>query len=108
MFLSGGNQQKTMIGRAMYCLPKVLIFDEPTKGIDVRTKNDIYHLLKRLAEEEQLGIILISSDLKELLKCSNRIVTIYEGKKSGEFVTGRTTREQLLRAIIGVNGDKHA
>jgi len=108
MFLSGGNQQKTMIGRAMYCLPKVLIFDEPTKGIDVRTKNDIYHLLKRLAEGEQLGIILISSDLKELLKCSNRIVTIYEGRKSGEFVTGRTTREQLLRAIIGVNGDKHA
>jgi ABC-type sugar transport system ATPase subunit len=106
MYLSGGNQQKAIIGRAMYSLPKVLIFDEPTKGIDVKAKNDIYHLLKRLAEQQQLGIILVSSELRELLKCANRIVTIYEGRKSGEFETGQTSRQELLRAIIGAEEGK--
>lgn len=107
MYLSGGNQQKTIIGRAMHSLPKVLIFDEPTKGIDVKAKNDIYHLLKRLAEQERVGIILVSSELHELLKCANRSVTIYDGRKSGEFDTGRTSREALLRAIIGAEEGKH-
>ena len=107
MYLSGGNQQKTIIGRAMYCLPRALIFDEPTKGVDVGAKNEIYHLLKRLAEQEQLAIILISSELHELLKCANRIVTMYGGKQSGEFKTGQTNREELLRAIIGADEGNH-
>jgi len=107
MYLSGGNQQKAIIGRAMHCLPKVLIFDEPTKGIDVGAKNEIYHLLKRLAEKERLGIILISSELHELLKCANRIITMYAGKKSGEFNTHQTSREVLLRAIIGAEQGDH-
>ena len=78
-FLSGGNQQKVIIGRAMACKPKLLVFDEPTKGIDVGTKTEIYRLMKKLAEEEGIGIIMISSEMEEIKKCSNRVIAMYEG-----------------------------
>ncbi len=100
-FLSGGNQQKVIIGRAMSSKPKVLVFDEPTKGIDVGTKTEIYTLMKKLAEEEQIGIIMISSEMDEIMKCSNRVVAMYEGKKVGEFDRD-TEKMDLLSAIIGV------
>lgn len=77
-FLSGGNQQKVIIGRAMACKPKLLVFDEPTKGIDVGTKTEIYRLMKKLAEEEGIGIIMISSEMEEIKKCSNRVIAVYE------------------------------
>lgn len=101
-FLSGGNQQKVIIGRAMSCNPKVLVFDEPTKGIDVGTKAEIYRLMKELAENSGIGIILISSEMDEIRKCSNRIITLYEGKKSGEYDRS-ADNEAILSAIIGVN-----
>ncbi|MCR4907212.1 MAG: sugar ABC transporter ATP-binding protein [Lachnospiraceae bacterium] len=101
-FLSGGNQQKVIIGRAMSCNPKVLVFDEPTKGIDVGTKTEIYRLMKELAEKEEIGIIMISSEMDEVLKCSNRIIAMYEGRKVGEFPHG-TDKETLLSAIIGIS-----
>lgn len=98
--LSGGNQQKAIIGRAMFGTPRAIIFDEPTKGIDVKTKVDIYRLMQELADEQRIGIILVSSELDELLKCASRVVTIYEGKKTGEFRTGEATRSQIVGAII--------
>lgn len=100
-YLSGGNQQKAIIGRSMYCNPKVLVFDEPTKGIDVGTKAEIYRLMKELAETKGIGIILISSEMEEIMKCSNRIITFYEGRKNGEFDFG-TDKNALLGSIIGV------
>ena len=100
-YLSGGNQQKVIIGRSMYCDPKVLVFDEPTKGIDVGTKAEIYRLMKKLAEEKGIGIILISSEMEEVKKCSNRIITFYEGSKVGEFDAG-ADKEVILSSIIGV------
>jgi ribose transport system ATP-binding protein len=100
-FLSGGNQQKVIIGRSMACNPKILVFDEPTKGIDIGTKTEIYRLMKELAEEKGLGIILISSEMEEVKKCSNRIITLYEGKKMDEFDT-TADKEQILSSIIGV------
>lgn len=101
-FLSGGNQQKVIIGRAMKCNPKVLVFDEPTKGIDVGTKAEIYRLMKELAEEKGIGIILISSEMDEVKKCSNRIIALYEGKYAGEY-DAKADKDTLLSAIIGVN-----
>lgn len=101
-FLSGGNQQKVIIGRAMSCNPKVLVFDEPTKGIDVGTKAEIYRLMKELAEEKGIGIILISSEMEEIKKCSNRIIALYEGRKAGEY-DAKADKEAILGAIIGVN-----
>ena len=100
-FLSGGNQQKVIIGRAMCCEPKILVFDEPTKGIDVGTKAEIYKLMKELAEEKGIGIILISSEMDEVRKCANRIIALYNGKKAGEFDSS-AEKEEILSAIIGV------
>lgn len=101
-FLSGGNQQKVIIGRSMNAKPKVLVFDEPTKGIDVGTKIEIYKLMKRLAEEEQIGIIMISSEMEEIMKCSNRIIALYDGHNAGEYDVSTDDRT-LLGAIIGLN-----
>jgi inositol transport system ATP-binding protein len=103
MYLSGGNQQKVLIGRSMEAMPRVLFFDEPTRGIDVKTKEEIYALMKQIAEENRVGIILISSELEELVKCSNRIITIYNGKMVGEFQEDQINMEDLLSSIIGVN-----
>lgn len=100
-FLSGGNQQKVIIGRSMCCEPKVLVFDEPTKGIDVGTKAEIYRLMKELAEEKGIGIILISSEMEEVKKCSNRIIALYEGRLAGEY-DAKEDKETILSAIIGV------
>jgi len=104
-FLSGGNQQKVIIGRAMYTNPKVMVFDEPTKGIDVGTKAQIYRMMKELAEENGIGIILISSELEELMKCSNRIITLYNGRKVGEF-DRNTDKERIISSIIGVKSEQ--
>ncbi len=101
-FLSGGNQQKVIIGRSMCCNPKVIIFDEPTKGIDVGTKAQLYSMMKDLAEQKGLGIILISSELEEIRKCANRIIVLYNGKKVNEFDKS-VEKEDILSAIIGIN-----
>ena len=106
-FLSGGNQQKAIIGRSMSAKPKVLIFDEPTKGIDVGTKAEIYRLMRELAQREGIGIILISSELEEVKKCSNRIITLYRGKKSGEY-DASADKERVLEAMIGMGQEKGA
>jgi ribose transport system ATP-binding protein len=100
MFLSGGNQQKAIIGRAMARRPKVLIFDEPTRGIDVRNKVEIYKIMKKLAEDG-VGIILISSELAELKRCATRILTMHNGELSGEFDARTTDADRLVGAMIG-------
>lgn len=104
-FLSGGNQQKVIIGRAMCTEPKIIVFDEPTKGIDVGTKVEIYKMMKQLAEENGLSIILISSEMEEVMKCSNRIIALYHGEKVDEFEAG-TNKEDILSAIIGVKSNE--
>ncbi len=101
IFLSGGNQQKVIIGRAMYRKPRILIFDEPTKGIDVGAKTEIYRLMKEIAERERISIILISSEIDEVMKCSNRILVIYNGEKAGEFPTTDADRTDIISAMIG-------
>lgn len=106
MFLSGGNQQKTIIGRAMVRRPKILIFDEPTRGIDVRNKVEIYKIMKKLAEEG-VGIILVSSELAELKRCATRILTMHHGVTSGEFEALTTDSDRLIGAIIGSGENRH-
>ncbi|MCI8565050.1 MAG: sugar ABC transporter ATP-binding protein [Lachnospiraceae bacterium] len=104
-FLSGGNQQKAIIGRCMKAKPKLLIFDEPTKGIDIGTKVDIYRLMKRIAEETGAGIILVSSEMDEVLKCSNRIIAMYNGRIAGEFEQG-ADKEEIMQSIFGLTLQK--
>ncbi|WP_182086428.1 sugar ABC transporter ATP-binding protein [Aureimonas sp. ME7] len=97
--LSGGNQQKAIIGRAMATTPRILIFDEPTKGIDIRTKAEIYRIMKTLAEEG-VGIVLISSEMTELRRCASRILTLHSGRLTGDFDAATTETETLVGAIF--------
>ncbi|GAB2602313.1 sugar ABC transporter ATP-binding protein [Spirosoma areae] len=93
--LSGGNQQKTMLARWLLANPDVLIVDEPTHGIDVGTKADIYTLLRKLAAQGK-GILLISSELPELLALADRILVIREGRMSGELSRADATEERIM------------
>ncbi len=98
--LSGGNQQKVVVAKALNVEPDILILDEPTRGIDVNAKHEIYELIRRLADEGK-SIILISSELTEVLKLSDRIIIMYEGKMTGE-VDGRTTTEdEVMHYAVG-------
>ena len=82
--LSGGNQQKVVIAKWLVRNCDILIFDEPTRGIDVGAKNEIYKLMNRLASEGK-SIIMISSEMTEILRMSDRIIVMCEGKKTGEL-----------------------
>ncbi len=93
--LSGGNQQKCIVGRWMELNPQILIMDEPTRGIDVGAKYDIYLLMKEIAEAGG-SVILISSELPEVLNMSNRVLTVCEGRITGEFDPETTTAEAIM------------
>ncbi len=94
--LSGGNQQKIVIAKWLAINPKILILDDPTRGIDVGAKNEIYSLINNLAKEK-IGIILISSELPEILNISDRILVMREGKITGEFSRKEATQEKIMQ-----------
>ncbi len=101
--LSGGNQQKCIVGRWMEISPSIFIMDEPTKGIDVGAKYEIYTLMKDIAERGG-AIILISSELPEVLNMSNRVLTIFEGRITGEFDPRSTSTDRIMSAALGIVG----
>jgi ribose transport system ATP-binding protein len=101
--LSGGNQQKCIVGRWMEISPSIFIMDEPTKGIDVGAKYEIYTLMKEIAERGG-AIILISSELPEVLNMSNRVLTIFEGRITGEFDPQTTQADTIMTAALGIVG----
>ena len=96
--LSGGNQQKVVLGKWMFTQPEVLILDEPTRGIDVGAKYEIYRLIHRMADEGK-AVILVSSELPELLGMSDRIYTICEGSITGEIASCDANQEKLMRLM---------
>ncbi len=98
--LSGGNQQKVVIGKALMTEPKVLMLDEPTRGIDVGAKLEVYEVINRLCAEGK-AIVLVSSELPELLGMSDRIVMLAEGRLGGSFTRAEATQERLLAAALG-------
>ena len=98
--LSGGNQQKCIMGRWLEINPDILILDEPTRGIDVGTKYEIYLLIKKIAENGG-SIIMISSELPEVLAMSNRVLTICEGRITGEFNPEVDSVHDIMDAAIG-------
>ena len=99
--LSGGNQQKVMFGRALLRAPRLLICDEPTRGVDVGARDEIYETLIRLAAAG-VAIVLISSELKELLMLSHRILVMRDGRVVNELPGGATEHEVLLAgAAVG-------
>ncbi|ELX9771410.1 ribose ABC transporter ATP-binding protein RbsA [Escherichia coli] len=98
--LSGGNQQKVAIARGLMTRPKVLILDEPTRGVDVGAKKEIYQLINQF-KADGLSIILVSSDMPEVLGMSDRIIVMHEGHLSGEFTREQATQEVLMAAAVG-------
>lgn len=97
--LSGGNQQKVALSKVLSRTPKILMLDEPTRGIDVSAKREIYATIDRL-KREAMAIIVVSSDLPELLGIADRIVVLCEGRKTGEFVRANATEEALMQAAV--------
>ncbi|PSJ64414.1 sugar ABC transporter ATP-binding protein [Kumtagia ephedrae] len=95
--LSGGNQQKVVMGKWLGTRPKVLLLDEPTRGIDVGAKREIYDLIFRLAREEGLAIMVVSSELPELLLLSDRILVMSEGRQRGIVARADATEERIMQ-----------
>ncbi len=98
--LSGGNQQKVVVSKWLASNPKLLIMDEPTRGIDVGAKAEIHRLMSRLAAEDGLAILMISSELPEILAMSDRILVMREGRLVGEFSREEATQELVAHAMM--------
>jgi putative multiple sugar transport system ATP-binding protein len=94
--LSGGNQQKIVLSKWIFTDPDILILDEPTRGIDVGAKYEIYTIINRLAADGK-AVLLISSELPELLGMCDRIYTLCEGRLTGELPRAEATQEKLMR-----------
>jgi ABC-type sugar transport system ATPase subunit len=98
--LSGGNQQKVVIGRWLQARPRVFLLEEPTRGVDVGAKVEVYRLMERLAEEGA-AILLVSSEMPEVLSMSDRILVMCEGRIAAEYPRGAATQEVVLDSAIG-------
>ena len=99
-FLSGGNQQKVVIGKWLMTGGKVLIFDEPTRGIDVGAKAEIYRIMCELAGQG-MAIVMISSELPEVLGMSDRVVVMCGGRVAGEMSRAQATQEKIMHLATG-------
>lgn len=98
--LSGGNQQKVAIAKALMTEPKLLILDEPTRGVDVGAKKEIYELINTL-KEKGLSILMISSEMPEVLGMSDRVVVMHNQRITGEFPIAEATQEKIMKCAIG-------
>ena len=101
--LSGGNQQKVVLSKWLFSNPELLILDEPTRGIDVGAKYEIYTIINKLAEEGK-GILVISSEMPELLGICDRIYVMNEGRIVGELAGSEASQEKIMRAIVRAEG----
>ncbi|MDA0657935.1 MAG: sugar ABC transporter ATP-binding protein [Planctomycetota bacterium] len=99
-FLSGGNQQKVVMGKWLSGAPKVLLLDEPTRGIDVGAKEEIYGLIESLAEQG-MAILFVSSEMEEILGMADRVLVMHEGRMTGELPRGEMTEEAILQLATG-------
>jgi rhamnose transport system ATP-binding protein len=104
-FLSGGNQQKVVIGKWLAAQSKLLILDEPTRGIDVSAREDIYNLIRSQARQQGLGVLLLSSDLREILTASDQILVMCKGRITGKVWPEATNEHELLDMVLaGADG----
>ena len=106
--LSGGNQQKVVIGKWLAAQSKFLILDEPTRGIDVTARQEIYDVIRREARDTGLGVLLLSSDMREILVASDRILVMVQGRITNEVAPHEVTEHQLLEMIMpaGIRSEK--
>jgi ABC-type sugar transport system ATPase subunit len=97
--LSGGNQQKVVLGKWLAIRPKVLILDEPTRGIDVGAKAEVHKIIAELADEG-VAILMISSELSEILHVSDRILVLHEGRLTADLKREEATEELIMKAAV--------
>lgn len=97
--LSGGNQQKVVLGKCLASKPEILLLDEPTRGVDVGAKAEIYKIINELASEG-MSIIVVSSEMTELLGISDRIIVMHEGYLSGELSMEEANEEAIMKMAI--------
>ena len=98
--LSGGNQQKVVLAKWLETDPRVLLLDEPTRGVDVGAKHEIYELMNQWTAQG-IGILLITSEMPELLAMSDRIVVMHRGRVTARFARGEATPDRVLEAAMG-------
>ena len=97
IYLSGGNQQKVVLARWLFSEARVLLFNEPTRGIDVGAKSEVFSIMNELTKRG-VGILMISSELPEILAMADRILVMKEGRFTSEYQAGEATQEQLMRS----------
>ena len=102
--LSGGNQQKVVLGKWLALKPRVVIFDEPTRGVDVGARSEIYALMDELAASG-VGVLMISSDLEEVLGMSDRVLVLHEGRLAGELPRAAFSQEAVMHLATGGTRD---
>jgi len=100
-FLSGGNQQKVVLGKWLAIQPRVLFLDEPTRGIDVGAKQEIYKLMEELARKG-VAILFVSSEMEEILGMSDRVLVMHEGRLTGELQRSELSEEAVMHLATGV------
>jgi ABC-type sugar transport system ATPase subunit len=100
--LSGGNQQKVVVARTLFANPDIIILDEPTRGIDVKTKSEIHLLMSELACQGK-AVLMVSSEMPEVLGVSDRIIVLHEGRISGEFSRAEADQEKVFMLAMGLN-----
>src|SRR5690606_34535829 len=105
--LSGGNQQKLLLAKTMLPEPEVVIIDEPTRGIDIGTKSQIYHFIDRLAREGR-SVIVISSDMPEILGLSDRVLVMRQGRVAGVLEGAAITETAVVRLVMGTSESEKA
>lgn len=106
-FLSGGNQQKIVVGKWLIAHPRIMLFIDPTAGIDVGAKTELYRLMRELADQQGLGVLVVTSDMLELLGLCDRILVMYQGRLVHEIPGNEATEEQIMRAAVGKTPPPH-
>ncbi len=101
--LSGGNQQKVVLGKELAIEPRVLLFNEPTRGIDVESKSEVYKIMRELASKG-IAIIMLSADLVEVIGVSDQIIVMYEGSITGKLLHDKICEENIMRCAVGIVG----
>ena len=104
--LSGGNQQKVVIGKWLKRKPLLIIMDEPTQGVDVGARSEIYKLIRAMALEEGISFLIVSSDLEELPGLCDRVLVMAEGKLTGELTGAEITKDAMLRCCYATAGEE--
>ena len=105
--LSGGNQQKVVIARSLSTAPKVVILDEPTRGIDAAARGDVYGIIHQL-KDAGVAVLMVSSDIEEVVELADRAITVFQGRINGEFPHDRISEDALTSASFGITEETEA